>query len=197
MFITQHKQEIRVVRVSNPPPHLVTIYAQAFRTLRLQAVKECPLAYKENHDEMSTRPAAYWQDMIQKADLLIQIAVAEPPLTAFDANNEKTADPIARGGTLLAMVVVKGPIPPARFLCDPNRGLRPHQPEGQELCFQGAQLFTIPEYRGMRRGLLFEAILLDQDLWLLDLIKQAKAQTSVTPQVRLRAAVTLPSLLRG
>jgi hypothetical protein len=55
MFIQQHKQEIRVVRISDPPLHLVTIYARAYRTLRLQALKESPLAFTENYDEVSAR----------------------------------------------------------------------------------------------------------------------------------------------
>jgi hypothetical protein len=199
MFIQQHKQEIRVVRISDPPLHLVTIYARAYRTLRLQALKESPLAFTENYDEVSARPTSYWQNSIQRPGLLIQIAVADPPLSEFDADNEKLTDPIARSGTLLAMVVIKGPIPAARFLCPPNSGLWPHQPEGHELCFQGGELYIIPEVRGIRKGLLLELILLGQDIWLLELINQAEVQSSpsVTPCARLRAGVLQPFLLRA
>jgi hypothetical protein len=199
MFSKSHKQEIHVVRVSDPPPHLVAIYARAYRTLRLQALRESPLAFLEKHDEASARPPAYWQHVIKRPGFLIQIAVAEPNVVNPYINDKEATDPIARGGTLLAMVVIRGPIPAAQFLCPPNSGMWPHRPEGQEICFHGAQLYIIPEFRGRQKGLLFEAMLVDQDLWLLDIINQAKLKTSssVTPDARLRAGVLQPSLLRG
>jgi len=82
-----------------------------------------------------------------------------------------------------------GSLPSTRFL-PPLGGGPQNLPEDQELRIHAGQFYLVPEIRGKARGTLFEALMLDRDLWILEQMRRAEENgNGETPVARFRGNI--------
>jgi hypothetical protein len=180
------------IHVLRPPVQTneLEIFANVFRDLRLQSLRESPDSFTEKHDAVSTRPGAYWKDFIQSHEGLIQIAFALPRSQAVriaTSENNTRAEYILEHGRPLSMAVNTGPIPHDRFLSPPGSQIPSDRPDEQEQRYHGGMLFHIADMRGQRGERLIQQLILDRDEWLLS--KLRSNQNEIPPLARCRGNV--------
>ena len=169
---------IRVIRMPRQTPQRVARYATIFRQLRLQALRESVESFTERYDEAAARPLSQWEDAIANKNGLIHIGFGLPVARVADMpadSVEEQEDWIAEHGVPLGMAINTGPVPREHFLCPRGSRIPSTRSDDEEVRIHSNMLYVVAGLRGSRnRGVLFEALTLDRDRWILDVLTSVR-----------------------
>lgn len=177
-------QPLFVVRPSKHDQQQLIKFATAFRTLRLQALKESAASYTETYAEVASRPFESWVAWIQEHNGLIHMVFASD-----DDRQCRTDEWLLEHGKALGMAVNTGPVPQERFLCPHGSELPLNRPDAQEVRIYSNQLYFVPDLRGKARAYAHTAFTLDCDNWLME---QLLAKGQDPPAVARFRGVVIP-----
>lgn len=187
--VVSSKYNIHILRPPTKADELRS-FAVILRQLRLQSLRESPKSFTETHDEVSTRPAEYWQAFVKNHTGLIHIAFGVPEAHASRVRAAAWGDRsklILQHGRPLGMAVNTGPIPRERFLCPSGSQIPLNRPDEEEQRFHGSMLFHVADMRGRRGARMVQQLIVDRDEWLLDSLQAAA--NDPPPFARLRGNV--------